>query len=71
MIVEIESGPISCRTAPSLIGAGLGVALPATILVGAMLGVAVPTTILSVSEANAQTIGMERRQERRQEDCKI
>jgi hypothetical protein len=34
------------------------------VLAGA-LGLAVPTTVLTVSEAEAQTIGMERRQDRR------
>ena len=51
MSVEIQSGLISRRTVFSLIGAALGVALPAT--------------ILAVSEAEAQTLGMERRQDRR------
>ena len=32
---------------------------------GAALGFAVPTTVLTMSDAEAQTIGMERRQERR------
>ena len=51
MTAEIQSGLISRRTAFSLIGAALGVALPAS--------------ILAVSEAEAQTVGMERRQDRR------
>ena len=51
MSAEIQSGLISRRTAFSLIGGALGVALPAT--------------ILTVSEAEAQTAGMERRQDRR------
>lgn len=51
MSVEIQSGLISRRTAFSLISAALGVALPAN--------------ILAVSEAEAQTPGMERREDRR------
>jgi hypothetical protein len=50
MINEIRSGPISRRTF-SLVSAAFGVTLPAT--------------ILAVSEAVAQTPGMERREERR------
>jgi len=32
---------------------------------GAVLGLAVPTTVLMTSEAEAQTVGMERRENRR------
>ena len=51
MTKEIQSGLISRRTAFSLIITTLGVALPAT--------------ILALSEAEAQTPGMERREDRR------
>jgi hypothetical protein len=44
---------ISRRKAFSLLG------------LAAALGFAVPTTVLTVSDADAQTVGMERRQERR------
>jgi hypothetical protein len=50
---EIKSEMISRRTVFSLLG------------IAAALGVAVPTTVLTVSDAEAQTPGMERRQERR------
>jgi hypothetical protein len=50
---EIKSEMISRRTVFSLLG------------LGAALGLAVPTTVLTVSDAEAQTAGMERRQERR------
>ena len=50
---EIKSELISRRTAFSLLG------------ITAALGVAVPATVLTVSDAEAQTSGMERRQERR------
>jgi hypothetical protein len=50
---EIKSEMISRRTVFSLLG------------IAAALGVAVPTTALTVSDAEAQTPGMERRQERR------
>ena len=53
MTEKIQSGLISRRGALSFISAALGVALPAT--------------ILAVSEAEAQTPGMERREERREE----
>jgi hypothetical protein len=52
MTVEIQSGLISRRTAFSLIGAAIGLALPASILL--------------ISEADAQTPGMERREDRRE-----
>ncbi|MDI4238833.1 hypothetical protein AAFX91_23865 [Bradyrhizobium sp. 31Argb] len=51
MTAEIQSGLISRRTAFSLISAALAVALPAT--------------VFAVSEAEAQTAGMERREDRR------
>ena len=50
---KITSEMISRRGAFSLLG------------LGAALGFAVPTTVLTMSEAEAQTVGMERRQERR------
>ena len=51
MTAKTQSGLISRRTVFSLMGAALGVALPAT--------------ILAVPEAEAQTAGMERREDRR------
>ena len=48
MTQKIEAGMISRRTA----------------LLGAAFGVALPGTILAVSEAGAQTPGMERREDR-------
>jgi len=53
MSEEIKSEMISRRSLFSLLG--LGVAF----------GLAVPTTVLTVSDAEAQTAGMERRQDRR------
>ena len=53
MTTEIQSGLISRRTAFSLISAAVGVALPAA--------------ILPVSKAGAQTPGMERREDRRED----
>ena len=53
MSEEINSGMISRRRACSLLGLAIA------------MGVAVPTTVLMVSDAEAQTAGMERRQERR------
>ena len=53
MSEKITSEMISRRRAFSLVG------------IAAALGVAVPTTVLMVSDAEAQTAGMERRQERR------
>ena len=50
---KITSEMISRRGAFSLLG------------LGAALGFAVPTTMLTMSEAEAQTVGMERREERR------
>ena len=50
---KITSEMISRRGAFSLLG------------LGAVLGVAVPTTVLTTSEAEAQTVGMERRENRR------
>ena len=50
---KITSEMISRRGAFSLLG------------LGAALGFGVPTTVLTMSEAEAQTVGMERRQERR------
>ena len=52
MTTEIQSGLISRRTAFSLISAA---------------GVALPAAILAVSEAGAQTPGMERREDRRED----
>ena len=51
MTQKIEAGMISRRTA----------------LLGAAFGVALPGTILAVSEAGAQTPGMERREDRRED----
>ena len=53
MSEKITSEMISRRGAFSLLG------------LGAALGFAVPTAVLTMSEAEAQTVGMERRQERR------
>ena len=53
MTEKIKSELISRRTAFSLLG------------VAAALGFAVPAAVLTVSDAEAQTSGMERRQERR------
>ena len=53
MIEKIKSELISRRTAFSLLG------------ITAALGLAVPATVLTVPDAEAQTGGMERRQERR------
>jgi hypothetical protein len=53
MTEKIKSELISRGTAFSLLG------------ITAALGVAVPATVLTVSDAEAQTSGMERRQERR------
>jgi hypothetical protein len=53
MSEKITSEMISRRGAFSLLG------------LGAALGFAVPTTVLTMSEAEARTVGMERRQERR------
>jgi hypothetical protein len=53
MSEKINSEMISRRRAFSLVG------------LAAALGVAVPTTVLMISDAEAQTAGMERRQERR------
>jgi hypothetical protein len=50
-MTEIQSGLISRRTAFSLMSAALGVALP--------------VTTFAVSEVEAQTAGMERREDRR------
>ena len=50
---EIQSGLISRRTIFSLMSGALGLALPAT--------------VLTVSDAEAQTPGMERREERRED----
>ena len=50
---RITSEKISRRGAFSLLG------------LGAALGFAVPTTVLTMSEAEAQTVGMERRENRR------
>ena len=50
---KITSEMISRRGAFSLLG------------LGAALGFAVPTTMLTMSEAEAQTVGMERRENRR------
>ena len=53
MTEKIKSELISRRTAVSLLG------------ITAALGFAVPATVLTVSDAEAQTSGMERRGERR------
>jgi len=53
MSEQIKSGMISRRGAFSLLG------------LAAALGFAVPTAVLTVSDAEAQTAGMERREERR------
>ena len=53
MTEKIKSELISRRTAFSLLG------------LTAALGFAVPASVLTVSDAEAQTSGMERRQERR------
>jgi hypothetical protein len=53
MTEKIKSELISRRTAFSLLG------------VAAALGFAVPATVLTVSDAEAETAGMERRGERR------
>ena len=53
MSEKITSEMISRRGAFSLLG------------LGAVLGVAMPTTVLMTSEAEAQTVGMERRENRR------
>jgi hypothetical protein len=53
MSEKIKTEMISRRTAFSVLG------------LGAALGFAVPTTALTVSDAEAQTAGMERRGERR------
>ena len=53
MTEKINSELISRRTAFSLLG------------LKAALGFAVPASVLTVSDAEAQTSGMERRQERR------
>ena len=50
---KITSEMISRRGAFSLLGLGV------------VLGVAMPTTVLMTSEAEAQTVGMERRENRR------
>ena len=50
---KITSEMISRRGAFSLLG------------LGAALGFAVPTTVLTMSNAEAQTVGMERREDRR------
>ncbi len=54
MSEKIESEMISRRKAFSLLG------------LAAALGLAVPPTVLMVSDANAETAGMERRHERRE-----
>ncbi len=53
MAAQIQLGQVSRRTALSLIG------------VGGAFAMALPATILAVSEAEAQTAGMDRRQDRR------
>ena len=60
---EIKSEMMSRRRAVSLLG--LFTARAASIAGLGALGVAVPTTVLTVSDAEAQTAGMTRRQERR------
>ena len=50
-MLEAETQMISRRGAFSLLG------------LAAALGIAVPTTVLTVSDAEAQTAGMERREE--------
>ena len=53
-MLEAETQMISRRGAFSLLG------------LAAALGIAVPTTVLTVSDAEAETAGMENRQGRRQ-----
>ena len=55
MSEKIESEVISRRRLFSLLG------------LAAALGVAVPPSVLMMSDAEAQTVGMERRHERREE----
>jgi len=56
MSEKIESEMISRRKAFSLLG------------LAAALGLAVPPTVLMVSDADAETAGMERRHERREKE---
>jgi hypothetical protein len=60
---EIKSEMMSRRRAVSLLG--LAAARAASLAGLGALGIAVPTTLLTVSDAEAQTAGMVRRQERR------
>ena len=65
MSEEIKSGVLSRRRAISLLG--VAVARAASLAGVGALGLAVPTAVLTTSEeAEAQTVGMERRQERRE-----
>jgi hypothetical protein len=64
MSEEVKSGMVSRRTALSLFGVAAG--RVASLADLGTLGLAVPTAVLTTSEeAEAQTAGMERRQERR------
>ena len=59
----MSSETISRRRAVSLLG--LAAARAASLAGLGVLGISVPTTLLTVSDAEAQTAGMVRRQERR------
>jgi hypothetical protein len=63
MSEEIKSGMVTRRSAVSLLG--VAAARAASLLGVGALGLSVPTTLLTVSDAEAQTAGMVRRQERR------
>jgi len=63
MSEKIKSEMISRRGAISLLG--LAAAKAASLAGLGALGISVPTTLLTVSDAEAQTAGMVRRQERR------
>ena len=60
----MSSETISRRRAVSLLG--LAAARAASLAGLGVLGISVPTTLLTVSDAEAQTAGMVRRQERRE-----
>ena len=60
---KIKSEMMSRRRAVSLLG--LAAAKAASLAGLGALGISVPTTLLTVSDAEAQTAGMVRRQERR------
>jgi hypothetical protein len=61
---EIKSEEMSRRGALSLLG--LAAAKAASLAGLGALGISVPTTLLTVSDAEAQTAGMVRRQTRRE-----